>query len=153
MTLTPWVPEVFPMFCKKSPLFNQFFSLFFCDPFYLSMAWFLVSALSLWYFLPLAILYETQWGKYLSCTAREMILAMLSSLLWARSLIKLCFSFFTVKVLNDFRVTTIARERSRLAPLKVVSTGRPTLLANAAMEIPPVITVDVIRPVSWYLGL
>ena len=27
-------------------------------------------------------------------------------------------------------------------------TGRPTLLANAAIEIPPVITVDVLRPVS-----
>ena len=26
--------------------------------------------------------------------------------------------------------------------------GRPTLLANAAIEIPPVITVDVLRPVS-----
>ena len=27
-------------------------------------------------------------------------------------------------------------------------TGRPTPLANAAIEIPPVITVDVIKPVS-----
>ena len=27
-------------------------------------------------------------------------------------------------------------------------TGRPTLLANAAIEIPPVITVDVLKPVS-----
>ena len=42
----------------------------------------------------------------------------------------------------------VARERSRLVPLKAIPTGNPTLLANAVMEIPPVITVDVIRPVS-----
>ena len=54
-----------------------------------------------------------------------------------------CFSCFTVKVLKDF-----ARERSKLIPLKAMPTGRPTPLANAAIETPPVITVDVIRPVS-----
>ena len=43
---------------------------------------------------------------------------------------------------------TVARERSRLVPLKAMPTGRPTPLANAAIEIPPVITVDVIKPVS-----
>ena len=43
---------------------------------------------------------------------------------------------------------TVARERSRLVPLKAMPTGRLTPLANAAIEIPPVITVDVIRPVS-----
>ena len=42
----------------------------------------------------------------------------------------------------------VARERSRLVPLKTMPTGRPTPLAKAAIEIPPVITVDVIRPVS-----
>ena len=42
----------------------------------------------------------------------------------------------------------VARERSRLVPLKAIPTGNPTPLANAAIEIPPVITVDVIRPVS-----
>ena len=57
----------------------------------------------------------------------------------------LCFSCFTVKVLEDFRVMTVAREKSRLVPLKAMPTGRPTPLANAAIEIPPVITVDVIR--------
>ena len=41
-----------------------------------------------------------------------------------------------------------ARERNKLVPLKAMPTGRPTLLVNAAMEIPPVITVDVIRLVS-----
>ena len=43
---------------------------------------------------------------------------------------------------------TVARERSRLVPLMAMPTGRPTPLANAAIEIPPVITVDVIKPVS-----
>ena len=43
---------------------------------------------------------------------------------------------------------TVARERSRLVPLKVMPRGRPTPLANTAIEISPAITVDVIRPVS-----
>ena len=61
---------------------------------------------------------------------------------------ELCFSCFTVKVLKDFRVMTVARERSKIDPLKVMPTGRPTLPGNAAIEIPPVITVNVIKPVS-----
>ena len=39
----------------------------------------------------------------------------------------------------------VARGRSRLVPLKAILTGNPTPLANAAIEIPLVITVDVIR--------
>ena len=58
---------------------------------------------------------------------------------------------FMVKVLRDFRVMTVARERSRLVPLKAMATGRPTLLTNAAIETPPVITADGIRPVSTML--
>ena len=42
----------------------------------------------------------------------------------------------------------VAGERSRLVPLKEIRTGRPTPLANAAIGIPPVITVDITRPVS-----
>ena len=42
----------------------------------------------------------------------------------------------------------VARERSRLVPPKAKPTGDPTPLANAALEISPVITDDVIRPVS-----
>ena len=53
-----------------------------------------------------------------------------------------------MKILKDFRVMAVARERSRLAPLKAIPTGNPTPLANAAILIPPVITVDIIRPVS-----
>ena len=53
-----------------------------------------------------------------------------------------------MKILTEFRVMVVARERSRLFPPKTIPTGDPTPLANAAMVIPPVITVDVIRPVS-----
>ena len=42
----------------------------------------------------------------------------------------------------------VARERSRLVPLKAIPTDNLTPLANAAIEIPPVIAVDVIRPAS-----
>ena len=47
-----------------------------------------------------------------------------------------------------FSCDDCCRERSRAVPLKTMATGQPTSLANAAVEIPPVITVDVIRPVS-----
>ena len=42
----------------------------------------------------------------------------------------------------------VARKRSRLVPLRAMPMGRPTPLANAAIDIPPVITMDVIKPVS-----
>ena len=42
----------------------------------------------------------------------------------------------------------IARERGRFVPPKAIPTGNRTRLSNAAMLIPPVVTVDVIRPVS-----
>ena len=83
-----------------------------------------------------------------SCIAYEMVLVMPTDLLWVSSLMASCFSCFTVKVLNYFRVMTVARERSKLFPLKAKPTGRATPLANAAIEVTPVITVDVIRPVS-----
>ena len=51
-------------------------------------------------------------------------------------------------LLKDFRVMAVASERSRLVPLKAIPTGNPTPLANATMLIPPVIPVDVIRPMS-----
>ena len=58
------------------------------------------------------------------------------------------FSCFTVKILKYFHVMAVVRERSRLVPLKAIPTGNPTPLENAAIVITPVITVDVIRPVS-----
>ena len=45
----------------------------------------------------------------------------------------------------------VARERSWLVLPKASLTGRPTPLENAAIEIPPVVTVDIIRPVSTIL--
>ena len=117
--------------------------------FALALAWFLISVLSLRYF---SIFCNTLWNLVDEispfCIACEMISAMLSTLLWASSLVASCFSCFTVKVLKDLRVMTVARERSRLVPLKVMPTGRPIPLANAAIEIPPVMAVDIIRPVS-----
>ena len=45
----------------------------------------------------------------------------------------------------------VARERRRLPPPKAIPTGRPTPLANGAIENPPVITVDVIMLLSTML--
>ena len=42
---------------------------------------------------------------------------------------------------------TVARKRSRPASPKAAPTGRPTPLANVAVDTPPAITADVIRPV------
>ena len=42
----------------------------------------------------------------------------------------------------------VPRERSRLVPLKAIPKGNPTPRENAAMLIPPVVTVDVISAVS-----
>ena len=83
-----------------------------------------------------------------SCIACEIILAMLSNLLWASSLIAWRFSCFKVKILKDYRVMAVVKERIRLVPLKAIPTGNLTPLANPAIDVAPVITVDVIRPVS-----
>ena len=77
-----------------------------------------------------------------------MILGMLSNLLWTSSLIASCCFCFTVRILKDFLVMTVARERSSPALSKTAPTGRPTQVANAAVDIPPVITANVIRSVS-----
>ena len=53
-----------------------------------------------------------------------------------------------MKILKDFRVMAVARERIRLVPLKAIPTWNQTPVANTAMLIPPVITVDVIKPAS-----
>ena len=53
-----------------------------------------------------------------------------------------------MKILKDFLEMAVAREGSRLVPLKAIPTGNPTPLANPVIEIPPVLIVDVIRPVS-----
>ena len=71
-----------------------------------------------------------------------------SNLLSTSNLMESCRSCFRVKILKDFRVIAFAREISKLVPLKVIPTGNPTPLAKAAINIPPVITVDVIKTVS-----
>ena len=42
----------------------------------------------------------------------------------------------------------VARERSRVVPLNAIPTDNPAPLGNAAIEVPQVIAVDVIKPVS-----
>ena len=63
---------------------------------------------------------------------------------------KILFAFFSsyLKSLKDFRVMAVARQRIRLVPLKAIPIDKLTPLANAVIKIPPVITVDVIKPVS-----
>ena len=52
-----------------------------------------------------------------------------------------------MNVFIDLHVIVVATERRRLAPFNPMPTGKPTPLANAAMDIPPVMTDNVIRPV------
>ena len=47
-----------------------------------------------------------------------------------------------------FRVIVVAKERSRLVADRPIPTGKPIPLAIAAIEIPPVMAVVVIRLVS-----
>ena len=60
---------------------------------------------------------------------------------------KSSFYCFTVNVLVDLRLIAVATERRRLVPLNPIPTGKPTQLLNVAMDIPPVMRVDLIRPV------
>ena len=52
-----------------------------------------------------------------------------------------------MNVLVDLRLIAVATERRRLVPLNPIPTGKPTQLLNVAMDIPPIMTVDLIRPV------
>ena len=167
MALTTSVPEVFAIFRKKiffaffSSLFKYFFSLFFRNLFYFSLG--LVPNISLkftifFYLLQHFVKFIRGDISVLHCLWNDIGYAFGYDgydidLLWANSLITSCFSCFTVKNLKYFCVMAVARERSRLVPLKAIPTGNPTPLANAAIEIPPVITVDVIRSFLQYLWL
>ena len=159
MALTPWVPEVFVIFHKKSsspsflPCSSDSSRCSFVISFTLALAWFLISAFSLWYF---STSCSTLWNSLEemspSCITCQIILVILSNLLRASSLMAPCFfSLYREdfkRLSCNFHVIAVARERSRLVPLKAISTGNQTPLANAAILIPAVITVDVIRPVS-----
>ena len=60
-----------------------------------------------------------------------------------------CFSRDT----RYFRVAGVIREKIGWAAPRAIPTGSPKPLASAAMDIPPVSTVDVIRPVSAMLSI
>ena len=137
-------------------LFVLFFSLlkyFFLFPlsicFTLALVRFLISTLSLRYFSTSCNTLRNSVGdmspSYIAC---EMISVMLSNLLWASSIMASCFPCFTVRLLENFRVGTVKRERTTPNPPKAAPTGRPTQLANAGIEAPPEIAADVIKPVS-----
>ena len=85
-----------------------------------------------------------------SCIACEMLLAMLSNLPWASSIMESCFSLAAIEALRYFRAVGVIREKSRLVLPKAIPTGSPTPLASPAIDIPSVSTVDVIRLVSQY---
>ena len=160
MALTPWIPEVFAIFDKKfsSPSFVPCSSIFsrcsFTIFFSLAMAWLLMSALSLQYFsFSCNILWNSVGEISPSSIACEMVLAMLSNLPWASTLMESCFSRATIEASRYFRMAGVTREKSRLALPKATPKGSPTPLASAAMDIPLVSTADVIRPVSAMLNI
>ena len=53
-----------------------------------------------------------------------------------------------MSVLEIFLVMQVTREEARLVTSKAMTTCNPTPLANAVVEIPPLITADVIRLLS-----
>ena len=122
--------------------------------FSLAMAWLLISALSLRYF---SFSCNTLWNSVgeisPSCIAYKMILAMLSNLPWESSLMESYFSRATIEAIRYFRVAGVIGEKSGRTLLKTIQTGSPTPFASAAMDIHPVRTVDVIRPMSAMLNI
>ena len=119
MALALWIPEVFEIFRKKSslpyflPCSSNSSRCSFVISFTLALPWFLISALILRYFsTSCSILWNSAGEASSSCIACKMILAVLSNLLWASSLIASCFSCFTMKILKDFCVMTVTREKS-----------------------------------------
>ena len=119
--------------CSSNPLCCSFVIYF-----VFVLAWFLISALSLRYF---STSCNTLWNSIseisLSYIACEIISAILSSLLWARSLLAY------VNVLKDFCVISVAREKIRLLPFNAIPTSRSTPPINEAIETHSVITLDV----------
>ena len=140
-----------PSFLPCSSIFSHCsFMIFFS----LAMAWLLISALSLRYF---SFSCNTLWNSVgeisPSCIAYKMILAMLSNLPWESSLMESYFSRATIEAIRYFRVAGVIGEKSGRTLLKTIQTGSPTPFASAAMDIHPVRTVDVIRPVSLMLNI
>ena len=117
-----------------------------------ALGWFLMPVFILRYF---SIFCSALWNYIdnmcLSHITCEILSAILSNLLRVGSLITSCFSCFTANVLNGFHLIAGAREQIRLVSLNAIPTGRLIPLANAVVESPPVIVVDVVRPVSRML--
>ena len=118
MALTPWIPEVFAIFDKKfsSPSFVRCSSIFsrcsFTIFFSLALAWLLISALSLQFFsFSCNILWNSVGEISTPCIGCEMILAMLSNLPWASTLMESCLSRATIEALRHFRVAGVIREK------------------------------------------
>lgn len=94
--------------------------------------------------------------KFSSCdvfvsSTWEIILAMLSKLLWTRSLIASYFYFLIANILKSFCIVVVAREKSRLVPFNALKTGTPGTLASTAIETSLEINVDVIKLASLTL--
>ena len=144
MTFTSCTPKVLVIFVKHF-LLPSFFSCSshplccsFVIYFILVLSLFLISALGLRYF---STPCNTLWNSiseislyYIAC---EIISAILSSLLWARSLLA------HVNVLKDFCVISVTREKNRLLPFNAIPTSRPTQPINEEIETHSVITLDV----------
>ena len=138
MTLTPWVPEVVMIVCKKSSLVSFLFwpsnfsrcSFMVCLT--LVLACFLTSALRLVYF---STSCTSLWNPIdamspsgISC---EMILTMLPNLLWASSLTALCFFLLYGKYFKGFLCSCYnSSGKSGLVSLYTIPTGRPKPLAT-----------------------
>ena len=73
---------------------------------------------------------------------------MLSSFLCASNFISLCFFSLILTILIVFRVIAVAKDKDRLVAERLKPTGNPIPLAIAAIEIPPIIEVVVIKLVS-----
>ena len=86
--------------------------------------------------------------SYIAC---GITLPMLFNLISASSLIASCYSCFMITILKDFCVTAVARKKTRLILFNTIPARRPTPIANKVIEVPPVITFDVIRPISTVL--
>ena len=88
-----------------------------------------------------------------SCIACEMILAMLSNLPLGKQLNEIVFSLGHYRDFKIFSCGGCHKGKGRLTLPKAILTGSSTPLANTAMDIPPVSTIDVSRLMSLMLNI
>ena len=135
-------------FSYPSSMFKQFFSLFFCNMFYLCLACFLITELSFRHFSTSCNILNSLDEMSPSCIVCEMISVMLSNLFWTSSEIASCFSCITVSILKSFRIIALGGEKSWQASINAIPEDYPAPLEDTAIEAPPVINVGLIRPAS-----